>query len=247
MEEFDKTEDGSGRTLSPEEERDFLEFKRVRRETEVMLTLRKIIADASRRETDRAAVHRACEFAKRTKGSGVLVSPVHAAQAKKELEGTGIRVICLVGGSGETLPAVKKAEAKKVLRLGAEEIRLVPCYSALACGNLGYLKREVKKVKRAAGKKSVILSLEDHALTPKEVTAGVRAACEGGANGVCVRGENDLVVSALENGAGKLFVDCSGVENAGQLTLLLRAGASRLTSSCGEKLMEELYAAAKDA
>lgn len=237
---------GEGRALTPAEEQDFLEFKRVRRETEIALTLKKLISDASRRETDRAALARICAFAKRTKGSGVLVSPVNVVQAKRFLSGTEVRVVCLVGGSGETLPAVKRAETKKVIRLGAEEIRLVPCYSALAGKNLAYLKREVKKVKRAAGRRGVVLSLEDHALTEEEIVLGVRAVESGGADGVCVRGEDALLLSALEKGAGKLFVDCSGVENAGQLTLLLRTGASRLVSGCGEKLSEELYASIKD-
>lgn len=231
--------------LSPLEAQEYVEFKRMRRETEVMLTLKKLVTDASRREMDRSALKSACEFARRTQGSGILVSPVNVAAAKRQLAGSNVHIICIVGGTGETLPAVKRGEAKRAVRLGAEEIRLIPCYSALTGRNLSYLKREIKRVRRAAGRCSVILSLEDHALTEEEIAFGVRAACEGGANGVCVRGEAELLLRALELGAGKVFADCSGVENAEQVKLLLRAGASRLVSGNGVRIAEELYESIK--
>ncbi len=220
----------------------FTEFKRTRREAEVLLTLKKLISDASRRETDRPLLKKICDFAKKEKLSGVLVSPVNVSAAKKLLAGSGVRIICLVGGSGETLPAVKKFEAKRAVRAGAEELRLVPCYSALVRGDLACLKREIRKVRRAVRGHGVVLSLEDHSLSEEDVALGTRAACEGGAAGVCVRGETPLLLRAIEVGAGKISVECSGVENTAQLRSLQALGALRLVSPCSEKLSEELFA-----
>lgn len=228
--------------ITEEEKTAFTEFKRTRKEAQVLLTLKKVISDASRRETDRASLKKICEFAKREKLGGVLVSPVNVAAAKKLLAGSEVRLICLIGGSGETLPAVKKYEAKRALRAGARELRLVPCYSALVGGNLAYLKREIKKVKRAAKGIKVCLSLEDHALGEEDITLGTRAACGGGADGVAVRGEMELLLRAVEIGAGKIEVDCSGVENAEQLRALQALGAARLVSPCSEQLSDELFA-----
>lgn len=228
--------------VGDDEKAAFTEFKRTRREAEVLLTLKKLISDASRRETDRPLLKKICDFAKKEKLSAVLVSPVNAAAAKKILAGSGVGVICLVGGNGETLPAVKKYEAKRAVKAGAEEIRLVPCYSALTGGNLAYLKREISKVRRAAGGRKVVLSLEDHTLGEEDVALGARAACEGGAAGVCVRGETPLLLRAIEAGKGKISVECSGVENSAQLRSLQALGALRLVSPCSEKLSEELFA-----
>lgn len=232
--------------ISAEEAAEFGEFKRSRREAEIALLLKKVVVDASRRDTDRHALKAACESAKKLDAHGVIVSPVNVAAARRFLAGSGQSVACLVGGTGESLAAVKKAEAKKAARQGAKELRLVLCYSALAGGNLSYLKREVKKVRRAAKKCALFVSLEDHGLSESEVALGARAACEGGAAGVCVRGETQLILRALTVGGGKLSAECSGVENAAQLRSAVRAGAALAATRRSEEIAEELYRALEE-
>lgn len=232
-----------GTTLTAEEAAEFVEFRRTRRETEISVTLSRLILDASRRETDVAALRKACDTAKKLRANGVLVSPVNTAVARKRLMGSGVRLFCTVGGTGETLPAVKKCETKRALRAGCTGIRLIPCYSALFGKNFAYVKREIRRIVRAAGRCPVILSLEDHALGEEEVALAVRAASEAGAGGVCVRGETQFLLRALSSASSRIRVDCAGVENAEQLRLLLRAGASCLVTSCAEKVADELYAA----
>ncbi len=227
--------------VSAEEAAEFGEFKRSRREAEIALLLKKVVVDASRRETDRHALKGACDCAKKFGARGVLVSPVGVSAAKKFLAGAEPCVVCLVGGTGESLPALKRAEAKRAARQGAREILLVPCYSALAGGNASYLKREVKKVKRAAKRNAVFLLLDDHTLTEDDVALGTRAAKEGRADGVCVRGEPRLVLRALTVGGGRLSVHCTGVENAAQLRTAVRAGAMSASSRALEEIAEELY------
>ncbi len=232
--------------LSAAEAAEFGEFKRARREMEIAFTLKKLIVDASRRETDRAALKKACETAQRLNASGILVSPVHVVMAKKLLGKGKTPLCCLVGGTGESLMSIKKSEAKRALRQGAKEIRLVLCYSQLTGGGLSYLKREIKRVRRAVRKGTLIVSLEDHSLDEEEVALGVRAAAAGKADAVCVRGETALVMRAVEESLGRLQVEVSGVENAEQLRLLLKAGAVRATTGRGEQIAEELYTACEE-
>ncbi len=238
-----RMEDLIGPKLTPEDRAAFTEFKRTRREQEVRNVLKRLLADASRRETDNALLKKICDYAKRSELSGVLVSPVHVSAARRHLAESGVRVICIVGGNGETLPAVKKYEAKRALKAGAGEIRLIPCYPALIGNDLSYLKRELRKVRRVAKNRGVVLSLEDHSLGEREIALGTRAAAEGGATGVCVRGETELVLRAVGCAAGKLSVDCSGVENADQLRSLISLGAVRLVSPCPESISEQLFSA----
>lgn len=232
--------------ISPVEAAQFQEFKRTRREAEIAARLTKSVIDASRRETDKKAVARALALAKKYGSGAVLVSPVNVALARRIAEDSHIKIICLVGGTGESLPAVKKCEAKKAFSCGAGEIRLVLCYSQLAGGNLNYLKREIKKVRKAAKKRPVTVSLEDHALTREEILLGVKAAREAKADGVCVRGELVLFTVASDEGGG-LHIDVSGVENAEQFNSLLRAGANRVCTACIERVAEELFREAENA
>lgn len=232
--------------ISATERAAFAEFLRARKEAEVGIALKKLVFDASRRETDRTLLGKICAYAEKNGLGGVLVSPVNVASAKKLLAGSGVRVLCVVGGNGETLPAVKKYEAKRAVRAGAGEIYLTPCHSALFGGNVVYLKREVKKVRRAA-KVPVVLSLEDRALGEEDVALGTKAACLGGAAGVCVRGETPLLLRAAECADGKLSVDCCGVENAEQFRSLKSLGAARLVSVSCDALADDLYARLPDA
>ncbi len=234
-----------GRVLTASEAAEYGEFKRARREAEVALTLRKLVLDASRREADKHAVKHACDCARKLGASSVLVSPVNVVYARRQLDGCETVVSCLVGGTGESLVAVKRAEARRAARQGAREIRLVLCYSALTAGNFGYLKKEIKRVRKAVKHCATVVSLEDHALGEEDVVFGVRAAAEAGADGVCVRGETALLDRAVRTARGKLRTDVSGVENAEQLRLLLKAGAVRAGTGDGERIAEEMYRAAE--
>ena len=227
--------------LSAQDARDLREFQRIRRETEVSLSLKKLVVDAKRREVDRFAVKKACESAKKFNAAAIVVSPIFVQAARKELGKRALSQLCCeVGATGETLLSVKKTEAKKVVRAGAQMIRLVPCYSRLFSGNKDYVKREVKAIRRAAKKCTVVLSLEDRALGEKQLLLGIRAAIEGRANAVCVRGESELLLKAVEACGEKIAVEVSGVENAEQLRLLLKAGAVRFQTTGAERIAEEM-------
>lgn len=227
------------KTLSALEAAEFGEFRRAKREAERSFTLTKLLLDASRRETDKTALRRVCESASRLSVSGVTVSPVHVAAAKKFL-GRGSSVCCLVGGTGETLTSIKRAEAKRAVRLGATEVRLIPCYSQLLSGGYTYLKKEIRKLKRCVKRGILTVALDDRALGEEEVAVGVRAAAAGKADAVSVRGETELVIRAVKEAAGRLYVEASGVENAEQLRLVLQAGATRALTGSLERIADEL-------
>ncbi len=236
-----------GRYLSAAEAAEYGEFKRTRREAEIAVSLHKLIVDAAARETDRYRRKAVCEQAKKLSAYGVFTSPVGIAAVKRHLSGSEVRICCRIGGTGETLLPVKKYEAKRAIAQGAGELRLVLTYSALKSGNAAYLKREVKKLRRAARKRLLVVSLEDHSLTEDDIALGTRAAVEGGADAVCVRGDVGLVLRALRVSGGKLRVDASDVENSAQLEELLRAGASLVQTSDPQKIAEEMYEKVREA
>ena len=238
---FGKTEDMETHTFTEAEAAEFEEFQRMRRETEAPLTLKKIAVDASARETDRHALYAACDLAKKIGAFAVLVSPVNVSAARRRLGEAQSQIACVVGGTGESLLSVKKTEAKRARAQGAKIIRLVPCYSALFSGNVAYLKREIKKVRRAAKKCRVVLSLDDHALSKEDIERGLTAAAEGKADGVSLRGEVEYALLAVRYSAGRFGVEVSGVENAAQTRMLLKAGAEHVLSREAERVSEELY------
>lgn len=166
-----------------------------------------------------------------------------AAQASAQTVAGVPRLFALIGGTGETLPAVKKYEARKAVRLGAEALVLLPSVMLLHGGAVQAAKREWRPVLRAAGKRGVFVSLADPALNGEETLSGVRAAKKAGASGVVVRGEVAIVSAAFREACP---VCTRGAESAEELSLLCKAGAGYAFTAQAECLAGELRQLTKE-
>lgn len=259
------------RVLSAGEAARFREFLRRRKETELALMLHRLISDLTS-VSDRAALRVGVEGAVRMGAFGVLVTPDKlplvrkllqesgksgqpaaqtaaqpAAQASAQTSaqlGAGVpRLFALIGGTGETLPAVKKYEARKAVRLGAEALVLLPSVMLLHGGAVQAAKREWRPVLRAAGKRGVFVALTDPSLNGEETLSGVRAAKKAGAAGVVVRGEVAIVSAAFREACP---VCTQGVGSAEELSLLCKAGAGYAFTAQAECLAGELRQLTKE-
>ena len=251
------------RVLSAGEVARFREFLRRRKETELALMLHRLISDLTS-VSDRAALRAGVESAVRMGAFGVLVTPDKLPLVRKLLQesgksgqpdaknavstaaqlGAGVpRLFALIGGTGETLPAVKKYEARKAVRLGAEALVLLPSVMLLHGGAVQAAKREWRPVLRAAGKRGVFVALTDPALNGEETLSGVRAAKKAGAAGVVVRGEVAIVSAAFREACP---VCTQGAESAEELSLLCKAGAGYAFTAQAECLAGELRQLTKE-
>ena len=245
------------RVLSAEEAAQYREFLRRKREEELSFMLRRLIADLTS-VSDGACLCAGVEDAVRLGVSGVLVTPDKLPPVRKLLKegGKGAqhgtqntadapRLFALVGGTGETLPAVKKYEVKKAVRLGADALVFVPSVMLFRGGTVQAVRREWRPVLRAAGKRGVFVALTDPSLKREETLFGVRAAEKAGASGVVVRGEADLVSAAFREAAS--LVCAQGAENAEGLALLCKAGAGHVFTAQPGRIAKELARQAGEA
>ena len=247
------------RVLSAGEAARFCEFLRKRKETELALMLHRLISDLTS-ASDRAALRAGVEGAVRMGAVGVLVTPDKLPLVRKLLQESGKsgqpaaqpaaqtaagvpRLFALIGGTGETLPAVKKYEARKAVRLGAEALVLLPSVMLLHGGAVQAAKREWRPVLRAAGKRGVFVALTDPSLNGEETLSGVRAANKAGAAGVVVRGEVAIVSAAFREACP---VCTQGVGSAEELSLLCKAGAGYAFTVQAECLAGELRQLTKE-
>ena len=228
----------------------YREFLRRKREAETALMLHRLVADLTS-VSDRASLRAGVEGAVRLGAFGVLVTPDKLPPVRKLLKegGKGAqrgdqnstdapRLFALVGGTGETLPAVKKYEVKKAVRLGADALVFVPSVMLFRGGTVQAVRREWRPVLRAAGKRGVFVALTDPSLKREEALFGVRAAEKAGASGVVVRGEADLVSAAFREAAS--LVCAQGAENAEGLALLCKAGAGHVFTAQPGRIAKEL-------
>lgn len=228
----------------------YREFLRRKREAETALMLHRLVADLTS-VSDRASLRSGVEGAVRLGAFGVFVTPDKLPPVRKLLKegGKGAqrgdqnstdapRLFALVGGTGETLPAVKKYEMKKAVRLGADALVFVPSVMLFRGGTVQAVRREWRPVLRAAGKRGVFVALTDPSLKREEALFGVRAAEKAGASGVVVRGEADLVSAAFREAAS--LVCAQGAENAEGLALLCKAGAGHVFTAQPGRIAKEL-------
>ena len=235
----------------------YREFLRRKREAETALMLHRLVADLTS-VSDRASLRSGVEGAVRLGAFGVLVTPDKLPPVRKLLKEGGkgaqrgdqnstdaLRLFVLVGGTGETLPAVKKYEVKKAVRLGADALVFVPSVMLFRGGTVQAVRREWRPVLRAAGKRGVFVALTDPSLKREETLFGVRAAEKAGASGVVVRGEADLVSAAFREAAS--LVCAQGAENAEGLALLCKAGAGHVFTAQPGRIAKELARQAGEA
>lgn len=245
------------RVLSAGEAAQYREFLRRKREEELSFMLRRLIADLTS-VSDGACLCAGVEDAVRLGASGVLVTPDQLSFVRKQLKSGGKgaqsgaqnsadapRLFVLVGGTGETLPSVKKYEVKKAVRLGADALVFLPSVMLFRGYTAQASRREWRPVLRAAGRTEVFVALTDPRLKREEVLSGVRAAQKARAFGVVVGGEPETAAAAAK-AAGQLSVCADGAENGGQLDLLLKAGAGYVLTRQTGRIAKELELQAKE-
>lgn len=167
--------------LSERDAEDFRNYKRQKKVSEIMMS----IARSEGSLLSGADTRRTCERAARLRQAAVKMPLSRLAQARAYLAGSGVRVDCVVGGTGQTLTKVKAYEARVALKNRADEITLLISADALVEGRYGEIRRELKKLSRVVGKKTFKVCVEKE-LPPVSLSRLAKIASEAHVNYVSV-------------------------------------------------------------
>ena len=206
-----------------------------------------------------------CQEAKRYGFASVCVNPVYVSAAAEELEGSDVNVCTVVGFPlGATTSKDKACEAVHAIENGATEIDMVINIGAAKDGRFSEVETDIVDVVKAcreagkkAGKKIVVKTiletclLDDHAivnacLCAKKAGADFVKTSTGFANPKGIDGQ------PLPNGASELHVKLmretvgpdmgvkasGGIRSARTLKAMIDAGANRIGTSSGVKILE---------
>jgi deoxyribose-phosphate aldolase len=179
----------------------------------------------------------------------ICVNPCYVKLASEELKDSKVKV-CSVSGFplGANKTELKTAEAESGCRDGASEIDIVINIGALKSGDYRLTEKEIKLVLKAMGKGKILkVILETSLLTLEEKIAGVKIVKQSGAHfvktstGFGPGGATVEDVVLLRNAAGEnLGVKASGgIRDYKKALELIQAGANRIGTSAGVKIMEE--------
>ena len=204
-----------------------------------------------RPDTTRADIEQLCKEARQYKFYSVCVNPTWVSLARQLLDSSGVKVCCVVGFPlGAQPPETKAMEARAAIRQGAKEIDMVINVGALKSGDDNLVLRDIRSVVEACrdGSAKCKVILETALLTNEEKGR----ACE-----LAVKARADFVKTSTGFSSGgatvedvalmsrivrdkKLGVKASGgVRTLADLRRMVQAGATRIGTSSGIKILQE--------
>ena len=196
----------------------------------------------------RADLERLVEEAKAYHFASVCVSPIWVSFAAHALQGSGVKTCTVIGfPQGATPSEVKAFETKRAIADGAEEVDMVITVGKLKDGDDAYVKADIEAVVAAAKGKAVTkVIIETCLLTDEEKRRACLLAKEAGADfvktstGFSTGGATAADVKLMrESGGEDIGVKASGgVRSRADAEAMIAAGATRLGTSSGVKIVE---------
>ncbi len=186
--------------------------------------------------------------AKEHKFLGVCVNPLYVRLTKEQLEGSGVKIVTVVGFPlGANKSDVKAYEAQQAVEDGADEIDMVINVTALKNKDYEFVQKDIETVKAFCADKPLKVILETDLLTKDEI----KSACE-----ICIAAKADFVKTStgfVKNGVGAKVEDVKlmyetvsphglkvkasgGIRDKETAIKMLEAGAERLGTSSGVKI-----------
>lgn len=199
-----------------------------------------------------ADIAKLCAEARQYKFCSVCVNPYNVRQAAALLHGSGVKV-CTVAGFplGAAMTEVKVSEALCGIRDGAEEVDMVINIGALKAGEDEVVRNDIQAVADVCRDKGVISKVifETCLLTNEEKERACRLCVAAGANfvktstGLSTGGatvEDIALMSKIVKQHGLGVKASGGVRNLADAQKMIAAGATRIGTSGGVKIMQEL-------
>ena len=204
-----------------------------------------------RPDATKADIERLCREARQFKFYSVCVNPTWVSLARRLLGRSGVKVCCVAGFPlGAHLPETKAVEARAAIRQGAKEIDMVINVGALKSGDDALVLRDIRSVVEACrdGSAKCKVILETSLLTNEEKGRACKLAIKARADFVKTStgfspGGATVEDVALMSGIvrdRKLGVKASGgIRTLADLRRMVQAGATRIGTSSGIKILQE--------
>lgn len=181
--------------------------------------------------------------------ASVCINPCFVKLAADQLKNTSVKVCTVIGfplGAGST--EAKAYEAAVAVAQGAHEVDIVINIGALKEGNLEYVEQDIRQVVKASENALVKVIIETCYLTDEEKVIACRLAKNAGAHfvktstGFGSAGATAADVALMRETVGNdMGVKAAGgIRSFKDAAAMVEAGANRLGTSSGIKIINEL-------
>ncbi|MCQ4894757.1 deoxyribose-phosphate aldolase [Anaerotruncus sp. DFI.9.16] len=194
-----------------------------------------------------AQVEQICREALEIGAASVCINPCNIEQARRLLDGSGVRVCTVIGFPlGANTPEVKAFEAQDAIRRGAEEVDMVINVGALLAGDDETVYRDIKAVVDAAAGTLTKVIIETCYLSDDQKKTACELAMRAGADfvktstGFGTGGATPHDVALMRGVVGsKLQVKASGgIRTYEDAAAVVEAGADRLGVSASLTILQ---------
>lgn len=201
-------------------------------------------------EATAGQVKKLCDEAREYGFASVCVNPIYIPLAAGLLNGSQVKVTCVVGFPlGATMTTQKMFETLSCLNSGAGEVDMVIPIGALKGEAYGQVLNDIYSVVQAAHNQRAIVKviIETALLTRQEKIIACLLSREAGADfvktstGFSTAGATIEDVELMRRVVGPeiLVKAAGGIRNLADARAMIAAGASRLGASAGVQIMKE--------
>ena len=189
--------------------------------------------------------------AKKYEFLGVCINPCYVKLAKENLKDTDVKIVTVIGFPlGANTTETKIFETINAVRDGADEIDMVINVTKLKDKELEYIEDEIRQIKAACTGKALKVIIETDLLTKEEIKLASELCIKGGADfvktstgfvkgGIGAKVEDvELMYNTVKN-AGLQVKASGGVRDKETALAMIKAGAVRLGTSSGVKIIED--------
>ena len=181
---------------------------------------------------------------------GICINPLHIEFAKKHLENSQVKIVTVIGFPlGANLTEIKEFEAQRAIQHGADEIDMVINIGAIKDKLYFKAEEDIKAVVEMAENIPVKVILETDLLTREEIIESCKICINAGAKfvktstgfvkgGIGATVENIKLMSEIVSPAGLEIKASGGIKDKKSALNLIEAGASRIGTSSGIKIIE---------
>lgn len=195
-------------------------------------------------------INKLCSEAKQYNFACACVTPTNVIIAKKLLRGSDVQVCAVVGFPlGVQTPKTKAFETMEAVSKGASEIDMVINIGALKSGREELVKEDIEGVVEAAAGRTVKVILETALLTDDEKVKACLTAKKAGADfvktstaygGLAGATVEDVTLMRKTVGPEMGIKAAGGIRNLKTALEMIDAGATKIGTSTGVQIMEEL-------
>ena len=181
---------------------------------------------------------------------GVCVNPCNVKFAKDYLKDTDVKIVTVIGFPlGQSTTEVKILETVDAVKNGADEIDMVINGGKLFDSEYDYIVEEISKIKTACQGHNLKVIIETDLLNQDQIKTACELSIKGGAdfvktstgfvkNGVGAKAEDVRLMYETVKNAGLQVKASGGIRDKETAIKMIEAGAIRLGTSSGVKIVE---------